>query len=421
MLVEFSVANFSSIKEKQTLSLQAAAIVSKEKVDEKNVFDAPGGLRLLKSAAIFGANASGKSNLIKALSRMLMFIDRSFQDEGEISKFFPFALDADYRDIPMRFEIVFVVEWKQYRYGFEITRREVSAEWLFGPANTSEVAYFTREYDDITVNQARFREGSDLAEGKTRRSTLFLNVAHAFNGPIATEIKQFLRHSIIVTSGLNDEPIRNATTNMLEEPALKSRIMALQQAADIGILEINNLDAAEIKFPGGPVAPDDGKDSLSSKRRVLTTVRKIRNEREGELPTVFLFDSFESEGTKKFYTYAGPIIASLTNGATLVMDEFDARWHPSLTRQIIELFNSQEFNPNNAQLVFVTHDVNVLDSLLLRRDQIYFTEKNSAGETSLYSLINIGGVRNDAIYEKEYLKGKYGALPFLGQLKSSAK
>ena len=420
MLVEFNVANFLSIKEKQTLSLQAAAIVSKDKVDEKNVFDAPGGLRLLKSAAIYGANASGKSNLVKAMVRMLTFVDRSFQDEEDIGKFYPFALDVEYHEKPMHFEIVFVLGGKQYRYGFEVTRQEVIAEWLFGPASKSEVAYFTREYDKITVNQARFKEGSDL-QGKTRRSTLFLNIVHAFNGPIATEIKHFLRRSVIVTTGLNDRQIRDATTRMLEDPALKDRIVALLKSADFGIQEINNVDAALLRIPDGPIVPDEKKEGVITSSKVLTTVRKIKNEREGELPTAFVFENFESEGTKKFYTYAGPIVDSLTNGATLVMDEFDARWHPSLTRQIVELFNSREFNPNNAQLVFVTHDSNLLDPLLLRRDQIYFVEKNEAGETSLYSLINVGGVRNDASYEKDYLKGKYGALPFLGQLKSSAK
>ena len=125
------------------------------------------------------------------------------------------------------------------------------------------------------------------------------------------------------------------------------------------------------------------------------------------------FQTFESEGTKKFFNYSSIFLEALKTGKALILDEFDAKFHPLLSRKIVELFNSKA-NKANAQLFFVTHDSNLLDAKLLRRDQIYFAEKNKQGETSIYSLVDLQGVRNDASFEKDYIKGKYGAIPFLG-------
>jgi uncharacterized protein len=189
----------------------------------------------------------------------------------------------------------------------------------------------------------------------------------------------------------------------------------LMRSADMGIEDIDHisLDNLEIAEDQQLRLQNTSQEEKSSK--MLGTVKKVKNEAVGSSPTFFNFDNFESEGTKKFFSYSGPIIESLLTGTDLVVDELDSRLHPSLTRKIVELFNSKELNPENAQLIFVSHDTNLLDPELLRRDQIYFTEKNMDGETSLYSLINIGGVRNDVSYEREYMKGKYGALPYLAK------
>lgn len=414
MLVQFSVANYKSIRHKQTLSLQAAPIVSKDpEVDKKNVFTAPGDIELLKSAAIYGANASGKSNVIKALARMLNFIEKSFQDESQVNRVVFFALDHDCAQMPIHFEIVFITNGNRYRYGFEITERKVSAEWLFGPANTNEVEYFTRLGDQININKSRFKEGFELPPGKTKSSTLFLNIVHAFNGPIAGEIKTFFQSKIMVSNGMLHANLRKRTLDMMENETLRKRITEFMRTADLGIEDINHVKVENLTpAEHSPIELLNESDEEKT-RKILGTVRKVKNAPASSLPYLFQFDEFESEGTKKLFAYSGPIITSLELGRTLVIDEFDSQLHPLLTRRIVELFNSIEFNSKNAQLVFVTHDTNLLDSALLRRDQIYFTEKNNDGETSLYSLINIGGVRNDVSYEREYMKGKYGALPYL--------
>jgi AAA15 family ATPase/GTPase len=416
MIIEFTVGNFRSIRHKQTLSLQAAPIVSEDPdVDERNVFTVPGGLKLLKSVAIFGPNASGKSNFLKALTRMLHFVDRSFQDEDQVKRFDLFSLDLECEKMPAHYEMVFITKGNRYRYGFEITENRVSAEWLFGRANTNEVKYFTRLGDKITINKGRFKEGAELPPDKTKSSTLFLNVVDAFNGPIAKEVKSFLTNSIRVNAGANDHTFRTNTLRMMEVEVLRKRIAELMRSADMGIEDIDHLSLDNLEIDGDQHLRRQNTPEKENTLKLLGTMKKVKNEPAGSPPTFFDFDNFESEGTKKFFSYSGPIIESLLTGTALVVDELDSRLHPSLTRKIVELFNSRELNPKNAQLIFVAHDINLLDPTLLRRDQIYFTEKNTDGETSLFSLINIGGVRNDVSYEREYMKGKYGALPYLSK------
>ena len=172
------------------------------------------------------------------------------------------------------------------------------------------------------------------------------------------------------------------------------------------------------------IKPEDiDENSHNSKMKVIygenfdyISTKRVIYDQEGKL----LFENNwtmyfnESEGTMKLFNYSGVVIDALNNGNALILDEFDTRLHPMLTKKLVEMFNSPILNKNGAQLVFVTHDTNLRDNSLLRRDQIYFTEKNKMQETVLYSLADFKGVRNDASYEKDYINGKYGAVPFLG-------
>ena len=421
MLAEFNVANFRSIKEKQTLSLMAAPISSREKVDKTNVFAAPDGVNLLKSIAIYGANGSGKSNLIRALMKMMQFIDKAFQDETAVKTIEPFRLDANYEHAPSHFELVFYVGEKRYRYGFEVTEERITAEWLFGPAKKNEVEYFTRLGDKIKVNKTSFKEGSRLETGVLRDSILFLNLAYALSGPVAKEIKEYFQNSMVITMGINDKHFNTLSRGMLADAKLNSEIIKLLKAADTGIQDLRNVDTDSLVIPGLEQSEEQKKLKDSERKKVLMSIREVKNTEDANPARAFFFDTFESEGTKRLFAYAGAIVESLMDRTVFVVDELDARLHPNLTRKIIELYNSNEYNPKNAQLIFATHDINLLDPTLLRRDQIYFAEKNNAGETSIYSLVNIGGVRNDASYEKDYIKGKYGAVPFLGNFKGLAQ
>ncbi len=393
MLVEFSVQNFKSIKELQTVSFVAAPIVSKYKnVDTDNVFRASEKDNLLKTIGLYGANGSGKSNLIKALAAMTLFVKQSFHNEKLGSELImPFAYDKTALQNPTFFQIVFFLSGKKYRYGFEILGNHVVTEWLFGTAHKNEVVYFTRENQKIDINKTQFSEGIG-AEKKTRPTNLFLNVADALNGQVAESVKKYLTDYIVVSS--NDWAFRELSVRYLEDKRDKQAILQWLNDADMGISDITKNET-----------PESIKNNLGN--RLLSI-------RQGDHDLVNApFDIYESEGTKKFFNYSSILLSALKIGKVVILDEFDAHFHPLLSKKIITLFHAPT-NLKFAQLLFVTHDTHLLDAQMMRRDQIYFVEKNQKGESTFYSLADFKGIRNDASFEKDYIKGKYGAIPFLG-------
>lgn len=415
MIIEFSVKNYRSIKELQTLSMVAAPIKSKyPELDTNNIIKISDKLSLLKSVAIYGANGSGKSNLVRALITMLIFIRDSFKDEmigrGIIE---PFALNLENPNQPSFFQLIFLCENVQYRYGFEVFKSEVKSEWLFGTPDKKEVYYFIRNGNSIKINEKQFLEGKDLVD-KTSENNLFLNISKAFNGKVSKRILDFLTEKIAVSAGINDSSFRETTLAIMKFENLKGNILSLMNIADFGIQEISNKRTVITNIPEG--YPDEFiKKLLADNKEVVVSKRTIFDQNgEKLLDKEWAMDDHESDGTQKFFNYSGLITTTLLSGNALVLDEFDARLHPMLTKKLVEMFNSPILNKNGAQLVFVTHDTNLLDNTLLRRDQIYFTEKNKMQETVLYSLADFKGVRNDASYEKDYINGKYGAIPFLG-------
>jgi len=415
MIIEFSVKNYRSIKELQTLSLIAAPIKSKnQELDNNNLIPVSEKLSLLKSVAIYGANGSGKSNLIKSLIMMFIFIDKSFQ-EDELGKRIiePFAFDKTSFQEPTFFQLIFICDQVKYRYGFEVKENTVVNEWLFGTPGKKEVYYFLREGAKIQINDDKFEEGKGLVD-KTSSSNLFLNVCKAFNGRVSKQILDFFRFRIGISAGVNDTAFRESTLKLMKDAVIKQQIISLLNVADFGIQDISNKRISAADLPDSSLAElrkkvaDETWEFLLSKRPVFNESGDVIGQRE------LLMESQESDGTLKFFNYSGAILDALMDGGALFIDEFDARLHPMLTRKIIEMFNSNKMNKNGAQLVFVTHDTNLLDNSIMRRDQIYFTEKNKLSQTVLYSLADFKGVRNDASYEKDYINGKYGAIPFLG-------
>lgn len=397
MLVEFSVGNFLSFRDIQTLNMQAAKIRSRfEEVDRENVFQAAGDLSLLKTKAIFGANASGKSNAIKALVSMLAIIREGLKDEEALSKrVMPFWFQEENLHQPSFFQIVFILEGVQYRYGFEASRDRIHSEWLFGkPLREPKVReryFFTREGMETIVNETQFKEGARLLENAPlfRENSLFLAVSAAFNGPLSQKLLVFFRTGISSVSGLNEGgALGHLAVRAMSNPAFVERATHLLQAIDPGILKI----------------------SVEDEQVLIYRHRYDADGRAKEQIPLLLLEA-EGEGTKKLFHLSPLLFAVLENGAILFIDELDARMHPSLTRKVVQLFHAETTNPRHAQLVFVTHDSNLLDARLLRRDQISFARKDPAGATELYSLVEYKGVRNDASFEKDYLMGKYAAVP----------
>ncbi|WP_413175835.1 AAA family ATPase [Anabaena azotica] len=429
MLIEVSIGNYRSFKDKVTFSMVAANIVAKEKeLDENNVFAVDNELKLLKSAAIYGANASGKSNLAKAIKFMKWFMINSSKETQSTEKIGvePFGLSTETENQPSFFEIVFILDDKKYRYGFEATQESIVSEWLFYVPKTRETKLFERVYDGKT-DKMEYLSKTFKGEGihpKTRRNALFISVAAQFNVAIADQILNWLTHKLNIVSGLEDREHLNYTINCLTEGnENQTEIIQLIKKLDLGIKEIKLDQQIGIDIDSLPTdIPIIIKELMlkrEAKKKKASSLQTLHQkfDSQGNSISMELFDLEvqESEGTKKIVAIAGLLVDTLKNGKILIFDELDARLHPLISKAIVELFNSKETNYNHAQLIFMTHDTNLLSNKLFRRDQIWFTEKNKYGATDLYSLVEYK-IRNDASFESDYIKGKYGAIPFIGNL-----
>ena len=449
MLIQFSVANYRSFRDEVTFSMLASSLKAKHpELNKKNLFAAHGGVNLLTSAAIYGANASGKSNLIAAMSFMRHFVIHSanVKEEGDAEgiEVEPFRLSTETDTEPSFFEVVFIAKEQRYRYGFEVTAERVEAEWLYVAPKARESKLFEREGDKITLGEKFKSEGRDLAE-RTRPIALFLSVCAQFKGKIAEEVLDWFR-SLGITTGLmdRDNSMRTFTERMFRDKDSAKAIDTLLTQLDLGI-EAIQVEKMIIPTPNLQPLPDDAPEELrrlhnearkfeaalesvqealgeiadfsSGEREVVRTVhRKVGDGDQSNMEELFDLDEHESEGTKKLFSLSGPLVDTLKRGDVLIIDELDARLHPLLTKEIVSLFNDPVRNSKHAQLVFATQDTNLLDNHVLRRDQIWFVEKDRQGASYLYSLAEFK-VRNDATYEKDYILGRYGAIPFLGGMR----
>ena len=419
MLLRFTVGNFKSFKEKATLSLEAT---SDDWLEEGNVA-VVGERRLLKAAAIYGANASGKSNLLTAMAFFRDWVENSSKEtqSGErIPVAAPFLLHVDTETAPTFFEAVFLHEGTRYRYGFETTQERIVSEWLFCQRDSiRETRLFTREGGCISPSDD-FREGKGL-EKRTRSNALFLSVAAQFNGPVSNEIMHWMARFRNI-SGLEDGRDRDMafTANKLGDEEYSAVILELARKADLGIegMQKQDLSADEAlaMLPQGAV--ESVRPALLKGETlafyIKTYHRKYGTGKDPVGQVAFSLKVQESAGTRTFVALTGPVLHTLKRGFTLFVDELEARLHPLLTRALVGLFNSSA-NTQNAQLVFATHDNGLLDAKRVRRDQVWFVEKDDYGASRLYSLAEFK-VRKEAKFSKEYLLGQFGAAPRVGDM-----
>jgi len=420
MIVEFTVENFRSFKEKQTFSLLAAK--NKELLDS-NAFKINNKQHLLKSAVIYGANASGKTTFFYALSFFIKFAVWSGprKQAGDFIKIDYFYFSKQTEQGPASFELIFYLKNTdgkniRYRYGFTITHEEVITEYLFAIYNSREVTLFTREKQDI-VTTNYFHEGSKI-KSAVRSNCSFLSVCAQYNGDIAKSIIQYFR-KILVTTGLNDITVTKRRLSKSPDDITREKVLNFLHYADIQVkelevehkpLNINDLTPEILDFikktpkalPPEIITYYFGHDYFDGKEKTKTALIPERH---------------ESKGTQKLFAYSIPIITALEKGMPLFIDEFDTQLHPLILENIIKLFHSPEINKNNAQLVISCHSVNIMTNKNFRRDQIWFCEKDIYGATDLYSLVEYDEpVRNDAAFGKNYLQGKYGAVPYINEI-----
>jgi AAA15 family ATPase/GTPase len=419
MLIKFTVGNYKSFKEKATLSLEATP---DDWLEEDNIAKF-GDIRLVKAAAVYGANAGGKSNFLEAMGRMRNWVLGSSKDAQSVEKIpvTPFRLHEDTEAAPTFFETVFLQSGTRYRYGFEATAAVIVSEWLFSQKDSiRETRLFTRDNEQIDASDA-FKEGKGL-EKRTRPNALFLSVVAQFNGDVAGDILNWM-YRFRNISGLDDAYFMKFTADRLKEADYGSLIQELTRKADIGIERLKSMDlpavAAVRQLPPG--MPTEIRQQLLSGELSAFSIKtyhlKHGKDPQSSVPVEFDLRLDESAGTQKFVALTGPFLHTLKNGLTLFVDELEARLHPLLTKALVAMFNSSA-NTKNAQLIFATHDEGLLDPRRIRRDQVWFVEKDDMGASRLYSLAEFK-LRKEAKFGKEYLLGQFGGVPHLGDFQEA--
>ena len=402
MILEFSVKNFLSFKEKVTFSM----IANSNKELNDNYVEI-GGNKVLKSAAIYGANASGKSNLFKILTLVVLMLRSSNSvDINAKLPLIPFKLDKGSVNKPSEFEIKFILDETRYVYGFIADKDKIYDEYLYYYPNGRETKIFDRtninEYSYTQKDEKILRE----IEAKNAQNKFFLATATNWNFDKTKAAYNFLTNGIGTCNNL--EILKNMAYKMYETNPdyLKDFAIDFLQKADFNI---EDYQISQIDVPGEflTAIPEFITKTLPDKPKAYQVLFKHKNSDN------YLSIDEESLGTQMIFAFIPFLADSLKNKKVLIIDELDKSLHPFLVQYIVEIFNDAEINKNGSQLIFNTHDTNLLDLNILRRDQIWYTEKNSeTGESDLYSLSDFS-VRKQENVEKGYMLGRYGAVPFI--------
>jgi uncharacterized protein len=417
MLVAFTVENFRSYREPMTLRL-----VADSSADLPNNLIALPQFSLVRSAAVYGGNASGKSNLLYAmyaLGEMLQGADSPEHREWEPAA--PFALDKHSSKRPSRFSVQFYLDEVLYEYVVSVLGEKIEEERFSAYPLGREQVWFDRRGSETSLNRTHLRGPKQQLVEMTAENRLFLAVAAVFNHPQLSAPAQWLAQNFRERLSISASTIamrrRDITARRLrDDPAFMSWANAFMRHADLGIQKIG-VDTKIVETRRRvPTKPDE------------TGARQIeeRVDREERYETYFVHSGDddvtanfvlwqESLGTRRLFSMLMPLYDVLLGGELAIIDELSASVHPAMVRELIRLFHEPSVNPRGAQLVFATHDATLLSGHLFRRDQIWFTEKNPSGATELYSLRDIKGVRPEEPFDKNYLRGRYGAIPFFGE------
>jgi len=420
MLIEFSTANFRSLRDRQTLSLTKA---KGDELVESNTFTtvAANKFELLRSAAIYGPNASGKSNSLLALQTMKEIILESATNlqRGDKLPVTPFRLSKATRHAPSEFEVIFIVDKVRYQYGFSATEDRIHEEWLLAYPKGQPQRWLGRVWDEQKQGYD-WKLGNNLTGEKqlwqksTRDNALFLSTAVQLNSERLQPVYDWFNDTLRMTNISGWSPGFSAS---LCEKSEKTQVMDFLRAADLNIEDIVvETEPFDIK-----ALPDDMPthvkkmfaDELKDKK--LVDIKTVHKSEEGDKVT-FDFED-ESDGTRKLFAFAGPWIDTLANGYVLIIDELHDNLHPRLVQFLVRLFHNSETNPNNAQLVFTTHETSILNQDEFRRDQVWFCEKGEDQATTLYPLTDFSPRKGRENLELAYLSGRYGALPYIRPLR----
>lgn len=425
MIVEFSVKNFRSIKDIQTISFSTTGLKSSEKyikVDNNNI-TVNQDIKLFKTLGVYGANGSGKSNIIKALDLFIKTITREASSLSNMNTLCdPFLYQENSEFTESFFQITIIIKDIKYRYGltvkknsnpkhendFNYSQEIVTNEWLYGKKEKNMGVLFQRDGNKID-NKLPNKE--KVPNSLSYNHSLFITHAAAFDkkGPCKT-IRDYLRKMTTSNFNISHDKFRWMSINYLEDENNDENKQDFLE-----LLSVFNLsyDDASLQKDN-----DSNVNDIFPQEKIFLS-KNYKNENDKSISINLNLRNNESAGTQKLFDLAGLLLRAfnLSEPAFIILDEIDSNFHPSLLIKLINLFNNPSINKSNSQILFTSHDTNIMSPKIMRRDQFYFTEKNEDHSTRLYSLADLKGIRNDADFAKQYLAGYYGALPILKDYK----
>lgn len=427
MLIEFRVGNFRSLAAPQTLTMAASPdpLLASDNLGPASTEK----LRILRQAVIYGANAAGKSNLLMAVEalRSLVSFSAGLQQGQPLPWITPFRLDPASESAPSTFEVIFEEEGVRYHYALGATGARITHEWLVAYPQGRPQRWFERSFDAAKASYAWWfgpsfegkRNQRKLWQTSTRSNALFVSTAVQLNNEQLKPVFHWLTQKLIVVLPGRVDFNPTLSIDLLRTDAGRQRVMQFLNSADIGI---DRLEWQETEgFPPPPPGmPSEQWLALLSQAPFGVAPQmkwgKVIAWHTGLGGNTVPFDmADESDGTRKLFEFVGSWIKALDTGATLCVDEIDRSLHPHLTRMLVQLFR-RETNSKHGQLIFTTHDTTLLDPDLLRRDQIWFAEKDESRATKIYPLLDYSPRKNENL-ERGYLLGRYGAVPFVGELR----
>lgn len=423
MLIEFTTKNFLSIRDEATLSLVKA---KGDELSDTNCFhsEALGQADLLRSAAIYGANAAGKSNLIKALKIMQHIVLNSAgkTQVGEELPVTPFLFDEISTNAPCEFEVTFIYDGIRYQYGFAATTEQVMEEWLLAYPKGSPQRWIERAFDPETQSyvwgsMGKLTGAKQTWQQATRANALFLSTAIQLNNQQLKPVFNWFAEMLHV-AGLGGWH-ESFTIELCEKDQNRQDVVAFLKAADV---DIEDISLEKERFDPSTL-PEDMPDVVKQQIEERYKDKQIVNVKASHTISsgrkVLLDMNVESDGTQKLFALAGPWLDTLNHGYVLVIDELHDNLHPLMVQFLIKLFHNSETNPKNAQIIFTTHDTSILSQDVFRRDQVWFCEKDKEQNTRLYPLTDFSPRKGVENLERGYLTGRYGALPYIRSFKAA--
>lgn len=415
MLIEFTVKNYRSIKGEQTLSL----VKTKDEKQNGFVPDIPQSIALTSSAVIYGANAAGKSNLIDALAFMDNMVRKSAtkKQQGDKILVIPFLFDEQTTNEPSEFEVVFISEGVKFQYGFSLDKEKVLEEWLIAYPKGRPQEWFSRIYNNKT-NKSKYKFGTHLTGQKqvwknsTRNNALFLSTAIQLNSEQLQPVFNWFQSKVYIIDSSNISP--RFTLEHCDSGINKELVLQFLQSANI---DIHDIKIKKEQFDPSLLPnemPNSIKESIIEEltgEDVIKEIKAVHRTKSGKLVDLNMQE--ESDGTQKFFSLSGLWLDALKNGDVLVVDELHNSLHPKLVKHLVGLFHNEKTNPNNAQLIFTTHDTSILNQDVFTRDQIWFCEKDESQATVLYPLTDFSPRKGRENLEQRYMSGRYGGIPFI--------